>query len=737
MGQAEKAARSFGKAAENSEDDVKKLGKTAKQAGEEVKRFGDDSQASANKAEKAFSNLKSTIIGLGIGQALKTSITDAMNAVESESLFEVSLGDYANKARAWSEEMSKSLALDGYALRKNVGTLYSMTTSMGLSKDASYELSTGLSALAEDMASFYNLSSDEAFTKLRSGLTGEAEPLKAIGILVDEATVKQYAYRSGIAKTGEELTQQQKVLARYAAILGQTANAQGDLARTMDSPANQLRATMNDLKQVSIEFGMALMPIVQTGLPILRDVIADIKPVAVEVATGVSYLSSALVFLENPATRTIAYAVAIIGVMGKLKAAIGGPLSAVILLGTALSWLAGKFGEVENHTVEDIKVLAAESEQATNSAQKGAEDLGKEYEKTGEKIKGMLAGFDEITKLSGSTSTLGSKFVSATDLANVASLNSELDKLDNKSIDVDVTVPEINIPEIGLPDVDWDIIMTNFREWMNKQDWNKAWQDIGTAFQNVFGIALSFVDGLFGTQLAKWYDDISSFFFDYGVKLQLAANPADEGLAALEKYEAEHGSSAWTDFYNLYKGGMSPKEAFNQIYSTPNLKKGFLAANADLASYYIDEWAGLNKTEIAKLLEDNPHAEDLVAQSLRVDDKSFMGIGGGLTSWAYNTFADYRPQEINVMDGYSSLQLETPVSSDSSLKFPVSIKDGGEVGAPITASDVYSIMQSVIPSSSFVGPIQINTSVEIDGEKIGAAVANYNNEQIGTTNGKQ
>ncbi|MBQ7834813.1 MAG: hypothetical protein IJ385_03430 [Ruminiclostridium sp.] len=103
MGQAEKAAKSFGETVKSGEEKVSKFGKTAKQSGEQVKKFGDDSQTAANKAEKAFSGLKNTIIGLGIGQALKTSITDAMNAVESESLFEVSLGDYANKARAWSE----------------------------------------------------------------------------------------------------------------------------------------------------------------------------------------------------------------------------------------------------------------------------------------------------------------------------------------------------------------------------------------------------------------------------------------------------------------------------------------------------------------------------------------------------------------------------------------------------------------------------------------------------------
>ena len=120
------------------------------------------------------------------------------------------------------------------------------------------------------MASFYNLDSEEAFNKLRGGLTGEAEGLKALGILVDENTVKQTAYSAGIAATGAELTQEQKVLARYVAILNQTGNAQGDLARTLDSPSNMLRSLGQNVKNLSISFSALLMPAVKFVLPILN-----------------------------------------------------------------------------------------------------------------------------------------------------------------------------------------------------------------------------------------------------------------------------------------------------------------------------------------------------------------------------------------------------------------------------------------------------------------------------------
>lgn len=215
----------------------------------------------------AFKKLKTGIVALGIGKVIADSIKTGMDAVESDSLFETSLGNMADDVRAWSDEVSNALGLNAVAMRKNTGVIYNMTTSMGLAEDNALKMSKGISLLSEDMASFYNLDSKEAFNKLRAGLTGETEPLKALGILVDENTVKQVAYSEGIAENGAELTQQQKVLARYMAILKQTGNAQGDLARTIDSPSNQLRILKNQVSQLGLAFSNFLLPVVSAVLP--------------------------------------------------------------------------------------------------------------------------------------------------------------------------------------------------------------------------------------------------------------------------------------------------------------------------------------------------------------------------------------------------------------------------------------------------------------------------------------
>lgn len=215
----------------------------------------------------AFKKLKTGIVALGIGKVIADSIKTGMDAVESDSLFDTSLGKYADDVRDWSTQISDALGLNAVAMRKNTGVIFNMTSSMGVAEDNALKMSKGISLLTEDMASFYNLDSSEAFNKLRAGLTGETEPLKALGILVDENTVKQVAYSEGIAENGAELTQQQKVLARYVAILKQTGNAQGDLARTIDSPANQLRILKNQVSQLGLAFSNFLLPMVSAVLP--------------------------------------------------------------------------------------------------------------------------------------------------------------------------------------------------------------------------------------------------------------------------------------------------------------------------------------------------------------------------------------------------------------------------------------------------------------------------------------
>ena len=250
----------------NTNELRKEIGK----ANKNISGLSKSASKSAGGVTSAFKTLKKGIVALGIGKVIKDSVQSGMDAIESNSLFETVMGNNASAVKEWSNGIADALGLNAVAMQKNIGVIYNMTSSMGVAGENALKMSKGVSVLAEDMASFYNLDSEEAFNKLRAGLTGETEPLKALGILVDENTVKQVAYSQGIAEVGAELTNEQKVMARYVAILQQTGNAQGDLARTLNSPSNQLRSLKQNVQNLGIAFSNFLIPVLQTVLPWLN-----------------------------------------------------------------------------------------------------------------------------------------------------------------------------------------------------------------------------------------------------------------------------------------------------------------------------------------------------------------------------------------------------------------------------------------------------------------------------------
>ncbi len=232
-----------------------------------VKKLEADTKKSTFNMLESFKMLANGIESLGIGKMILASVRNGMETIESDNLFGVVMGNQAASIRAWSEELQDKLGLVAYEIHKTVGTIYDLISSMGIADTNAINMSKAITLLAQDMASFYNISSDEAINKLQAGLTGEAKPLKKIGILVNENTIKEVAYRNGIAQTGAQLTEQEKVMARYVAIMEQTSNTHGDLARTINSPANMVRILKQRVANLGIAFGNLLMPTIGAILP--------------------------------------------------------------------------------------------------------------------------------------------------------------------------------------------------------------------------------------------------------------------------------------------------------------------------------------------------------------------------------------------------------------------------------------------------------------------------------------
>ena len=223
---------------------------------------------------KSFGSLAAKVVSVGaIIKLTATSITQAMNFIEDENLFQVSMGKWADATRDWSNEVQNSVGVSAAWLRKYSGVMTNMTASMGLAQDQAVKLGRGIALLSNDIASFYNISAESAFEKIQSAMAGMPRPLQELGIMVRDSEVKQTAYANGIARTGDELNTQQKALATYLAILQRTSNAQGDLARTINSPANQMRMLKTSIMDLGVAIGTMFQPLLSVVLPVLNAIV--------------------------------------------------------------------------------------------------------------------------------------------------------------------------------------------------------------------------------------------------------------------------------------------------------------------------------------------------------------------------------------------------------------------------------------------------------------------------------
>lgn len=225
-------------------------------------------QTAADATQTAASRLNTAgnVLTAGLTVPLVAAGTAAVNYAsdteESMNKVDVAFGDAAASVRAWSEDTLTSIGLaQGTAL--DMAALYGdMATSMGYSQAEAAEMSQTLVNLAADLASFKNLNIDQVNTALKSVFTGETESLKELGVVMTETNLEAFALEKGLGKTYSQMSQNEKVSLRYQYVLANTANAQGDFARTSDSTANQLRVLRESIKEAAASLGADLLPIV-------------------------------------------------------------------------------------------------------------------------------------------------------------------------------------------------------------------------------------------------------------------------------------------------------------------------------------------------------------------------------------------------------------------------------------------------------------------------------------------
>lgn len=198
--------------------------------------------------------------GLGLLEIGKQSIELASNLAEVQNVVDVTFGGSADTINNWSKSALKSFGLSELQAKKFNGTMGALIKSSGISGDKMVEMSTNLTGLSADFASFYNLDSAEAFDKIKSGISGETEPLKSLGINMSVANLQAFALSQGITKQWQAMSQAEQVQLRYNYLMVASKDAQGDFARTSKGFANQLRIAQENLKQLGGTLGALVLP---------------------------------------------------------------------------------------------------------------------------------------------------------------------------------------------------------------------------------------------------------------------------------------------------------------------------------------------------------------------------------------------------------------------------------------------------------------------------------------------
>lgn len=215
-----------------------------------------------------------------IGHFIAQAVTESNKYQEDLNLFTVALGQYAAEAQNYAEKVSDVMGIDPAQWLRNQGIFNTLLTGFGDTAERAQLMSQNLTQLGYDISSFFNISIEDAMQKLQSGISGELEPLRRLGYDLSQARLEQTALNLGIKESVANMTQAEKAELRYYAIMTQVTTAQGDMARTLEAPANQLRILQAQLTQAARAIGNIFIPALNAILPYAIAVVQVIREIA-------------------------------------------------------------------------------------------------------------------------------------------------------------------------------------------------------------------------------------------------------------------------------------------------------------------------------------------------------------------------------------------------------------------------------------------------------------------------
>ena len=357
-------------------------------------QLGNEQQEFNNKVERgsdALGGMAGKLAGMVAGylslqgamETVKAGIDYASDLAEVQNVVDVSFGKSAASINDWSQKALEAYGLNEVTAKRYNGTLGAMLKSSGLTGDSIVSMSEKLTGLAGDVASFYNLDTEAAFEKIRSGISGETEPLKQLGINMSVANLEAYALSQGITTAYDKMSQAEQTMLRYNYLMAATSDAQGDFARTSDSWANQTRLLSENWKEFVGKMAANLLPTLTAGISALNNVIkwmsdntAFITPILGAITTAVGLYTAAVLVnaaakgIDTIATNLKAVAeirasnatfIATVRQYGLNKALLACPVtwivSGIILIITAIYLVVAAINKVQNRSISATGVV--------------------------------------------------------------------------------------------------------------------------------------------------------------------------------------------------------------------------------------------------------------------------------------------------------------------------------------------------------------------------------------------
>ena len=217
------------------------------------------------------------VVGTAMVSAGIASVKLASDLGEVQNVVDTTFGKNAGQINTWAKNAATSFGIGELAALQMNGTMGAMLKSMGMTSPETLKMSEGIVGLSGDLASFYNLDTKDAFEKIRSGISGETEPLKQLGINMSVANLTAYALAEGIKKPYKEMTQGEQTQLRYNYLMKATKDAQGDFTKTSNSLANQLRIAKLGVQDLGASIGTMLLPMANAAIKELNGMTSTLK----------------------------------------------------------------------------------------------------------------------------------------------------------------------------------------------------------------------------------------------------------------------------------------------------------------------------------------------------------------------------------------------------------------------------------------------------------------------------